>query len=418
MNEAKATRRVGHLTTLLEVTKQMAASTEWVPLLESVVRAARQVLDCERATVFLYDACTDELYAKVATGAGHIRFSAKCGIAGEAVRTGSVINVPDAYADPRFNPEVDKQTGFRTCNLLTFRLTGYDGKVVGVLQALNKREGCFGKADQELAVTLSSLAGVVIQRQMLLEQYAEKQRLERDLAVAREIQQSLLPKAAPQVAGYDIAGWNEPADETGGDCYDFVELDGGRVGLMLADATGHGIGPALCVSECRALLRALIGSVEDLASGMQRANLLLGQDLPAGRFVTTFFGVLDPQTHRVEYVSAGHGPLLLVRATAGADVELPASTLPMGILPELDTTVPAPIELASGDTLLLITDGFFEWASPANEAYGIRRILDLVRANPRASSADLIRMLHQAVIAFAEGTPQMDDLTAIVVKRQ
>ncbi|HUU84240.1 MAG TPA: GAF domain-containing SpoIIE family protein phosphatase [Phycisphaerae bacterium] len=418
MNEPDAQRRIRDLSALLEVSKDMAASIELVPLLKQVERAALQVLDCERATVFLYDDCANELCSKVATGTRDIRFSANRGIAGEALRSRAVINVPDAYADPRFNPEVDRQTGFRTCNLLAFCLVGFDGKVVGVLQALNKKQGCFTKADEGLAVTLSSLAGVAVQRQMLLEQYAEKQRLERDLAVAREIQQSLLPQANPQVAGYDIAGWNKPADETGGDCYDFVELEGGRLGLMLADATGHGIGPALCVSECRALLRASIISPDDLAVGMQRTNALLGHDMPAGRFVTTFFGILDPQAHRVEYVSAGHGPLLLAEAASGNNIELPASTLPMGVRPELGTTVPAPIDLAPGDTLLLVTDGFFEWVNPAKEAYGTQRIFDLARANPETSSADLIRMLHEEVLAFAEGTPQNDDLTAIVVRRR
>ena len=234
---------------LLEVSKQMAASTELVPLLQRVEQATRQVLDCERATVFLYEACAEELYSKVATGETEIRFSAKLGIAGEAVRTKSIVNVPDAYADPRFNPEVDRKTGFRTRNLLSFCLIGHDGQVVGVLQALNKRGGPFTPDDEELASILSSQAGVAIQRQMLLDEYAEKQQLERDLDIARDIQQSLLPASAPQIDGYDIAGWNRPADQTGGDCYDFVPLAGGRWGLMLADATGHGIGPALCVSE-------------------------------------------------------------------------------------------------------------------------------------------------------------------------
>ena len=152
--------RVENLTTLLAVTRHMAASTEWVPLLEAVVQAARQVLDCERATVFLYDACTDELYSKVATGARDIRFAAGCGIAGEAIRTGSVINVPDAYADPRFNREVDKQTGFRTRNLLTFRLTGYDGETVGVLQALNKLHGVFTPSDAPVRGSGSQVVGL------------------------------------------------------------------------------------------------------------------------------------------------------------------------------------------------------------------------------------------------------------------
>jgi sigma-B regulation protein RsbU (phosphoserine phosphatase) len=410
-------RRIDDLLALLEVSKQMAASTELVPLLQRIEQATRRVLDCERATVFLYEAYAEELYSKVATGETEIRFSAKLGIAGEAARTKSIVNVPDAYADPRFNPEVDRKTGFRTRNLLSFCLIGHDGQVVGVLQALNKRGGPFTPDDEELASILSSQAGVAIQRQMLLDEYAEKQQLERDLDIARDIQQSLLPASAPGIDGYDLAGWNRPADQTGGDCYDFVPLAGGRWGLMLADATGHGIGPALCVSECRALLRASITTLEDLGPGMQRANALLGQDLPSGRFVTAFFGILDPQSHRVHYLSAGHGPLLVFRAAEGSWTELPATTLPMAIVPELEVSPVPPIELAADDILLLITDGFFEWANSEGEQFGLSRTRELVQSNLEAPAAELIARLHQAVVTFGAGTHQADDLTAIVVKR-
>ena len=123
MDETQYQRRIDNLTILLDVSKRMAATTELQPLLERVEQAALRVLDCERATVFLYDPAADELYSKVATGESEIRFSAKLGIAGHAAQTRSVINVPDAYADPRFNKEVDKKTGFKTRNLISFCLT-------------------------------------------------------------------------------------------------------------------------------------------------------------------------------------------------------------------------------------------------------------------------------------------------------
>ena len=250
-------RQLSDLNALLGVSRELGATTELLPLLHKVERAVRQVMDCERSTVFLYDTSQEELYSLVATGDEHIRFSAKLGVAGEALQTRSTIIVHDAYADQRFNRAIDQATGFRTRNLLTFPMQGYEGGVVGVLQALNKKEGTFDSLDQERASDLGTLAGVAIQRQMLLDEYAEKQRLERDLALARNIQQKLLPKANPQIAGYQIAGWNRPADDTGGDCYDYFPVEDGRLGVLLADVTGHGIGPALIVSECRALIRAL-----------------------------------------------------------------------------------------------------------------------------------------------------------------
>ncbi len=417
MGEDALRRQIRDLTALLEVSKHLGSTTELVPLLQRVEQAALEVLNCERASVFLYDAATDELYSKVATGERDIRFSAKLGVAGDAVATRSIINVPDVYADRRFNREIDRQTGYRTRNLLSVPLTGYDGAIVGVLQALNRHTGVFDGPDEEEGAILGSLAGVAIQRQMLLEEFAEKQRLAHDLAVAREIQSSLLPERAPVVEGYDLAGWNRPADETGGDCFDYAPLPGGAVGLLVADATGHGIGPALIVAECRALIRALMTMTDDLSVIMSRVNERLMEDLSGGRFVTAFFGVLDPKRHVIEYVSAGHGPLLYLAAGSDLGVELPASTLPLAVLSDFAATPGPPLRMQPGDILVLATDGFIEWANVHGEQFGTERVFDVVRACREDSAQHLIERLHEAVVRFGGGTKQADDLTVIVVKR-
>ena len=410
-------RRVDDLTALLEISRQLGATTELTPLLERITEAATQVLGCERATVFLYDAAAHQLCSKAAVGAGEICFNADLGIAGEVVRTGRIVCVPDAYADPRFNREIDQATGFRTRNLLTFPMHGHDHALVGVLQVLNKRRGDFTGYDEELASTLSLLAGVAVQRQMLLDEYAAKQKLERDLAVARQIQQSLLPKAAPRIAGFDIAGFNAPADSTGGDCYDYLPTPDGRFGLLLADAVGHGIGPALLVSQYRAVVRALLAGNGNVAETLDRANDLLAADLPAGMFITSFLGLLNPSSATLEYVSAGQGPLLVYRRGTGEVAELAATTLPLGIIAPLDCATAPPVVLALGDMFLLFTDGFFEWADPDDERFGTERIAETVRRHAEASAAGIIAAVRQSLAHFARGTPQLDDLTAMVVKR-
>ena len=404
------------LRALLDLSREIGASTDLPGLLARIEGAALHILDCERVTVFLYDARRDELYSTVATGSAEIRFSARLGIAGDAATRKTIINVPDAYADPRFNPAIDRQTGFRTRSMLTFPMLGYEGEVVGVLQVLNKRGGPFSEEDEGLAQTLSALTGVALQRQMLLDERAVKLRLERDLAVARDIQRALLPQRDPDLAGYDVAGWNKPADETGGDCYDYVPLSDGRLGLFLADASGHGIGPALMAGECRAALRAL-ASVTDLQETLTKTNALLNADLSPGRFLTAFYGVLDPAAGRIDYVSAGHAPLLLYRRATDTVETFDATTFPLGILPFLDATPAPPVELAPGDVFVLVTDGLHEWANPGGEEFGPDRMMDVVRAHRDASAADLIRHMHEAVVAFADGTPQDDDLTAVLVKR-
>ncbi|HOA73652.1 MAG TPA: SpoIIE family protein phosphatase [Phycisphaerae bacterium] len=405
------------LAVLVDVARRLGETFDLDSLLQSVEQAGRSALGCERATVFLYDAGRDELYSKVATGTDEIRFSARLGIAGEAVQTRDVILVPDAYADPRFNRDIDRKTGYRTRNLLTLPMIAPDGQVIGVLQVLNKIRGEFEENDVRLASALGALTGVAIKRQMLLDESAARQRLERDLNIAREIQQRLLPKQQPVVPGYDIAGWNLAADQTGGDMYDFIPLPDGRLGVMIADATGHGIGPALIVSQCRSVLRAVADGRSSPSQLVCRLNDLLCDDLPSDKFVTLCFGILDPIEHRLDYVSAGHGPQLHLRVATGDVDSFNATGVPLGIMPGTPIEPAEPVRFEPGDLFVMITDGFMEWCRADGEQYGTERLIDLLRHHHTEPSASLIERLYADVQAFSQDTPQLDDLTVIVVKR-
>ncbi|RIK68923.1 MAG: protein phosphatase [Planctomycetota bacterium] len=412
-----AEKHVADLRAVLEVSRDLAAISELISLLQKVERAALKVLECERATVFLYDRDKNELYSRLATGVDEIRFSADRGIAGEVLRSGEVIHVPDAYADPRFNPDIDRKTGFRTRNMITFPLIGFDNQVVGVLQVLNKSKGSFDPWDNELVRTFGAQVGVALQRQLLLEHYAEKQRLQRDLSIAREIQQGLIPEKAAEVPGFDVAGWNRPADETGGDCYDYLTLADGSLAMIVADATGHGIGPALMIAECRALFRALVSVSHDLTEIVFRINNLLSEDLPDDRFVTSFFGLLSPKEHAVSYLSAGHGPIIQYIRERDEFLELPANAMPLGIMPDIPFNAPDRFDMKKGDMLVVVTDGFFEWQNNEHEQFGMERMFDIIRRDRDRPAAEIIQSLYASVLAFAPGTVQGDDLTAIIVKR-
>ena len=310
MSAPEAGKRLDDLNKVLAISRSMVAATELDSLLRLIIDRGMELLDAERASLFLYEPQREELFSRIAAGEDEIRFPADRGIAGAAVKTGRTINVPDAYADGRFNPDIDRVTGFRTRNILAVPLRDYEGKLVGVLQVLNKRAGAFQDYDITLAETLAAQAGVAIQRATLIEHYLEKQRLERAMQLAREIQQGLFPRGAPAVCGFDIAGFCEPADATGGDTYDFMPLPGGQWVLFVADATGHGIGPALVIAETRAMLRAVSLQGPDVSAVLRIVNNLLIADLNAESFVTCFLGLLDPFARRLVYASAGHGPIL------------------------------------------------------------------------------------------------------------
>ncbi len=416
--ERSRTQEVRDLQVILDIARAMAASMDVDRLLELILNSARQILNADRATLFLYEPATDELHSKIAHGTGEIRFPATAGIAGAAARDRKVINIPDAYADPRFNREIDRQTGYVTRCLLTVPLEGTDGHLTGVVQAINKVDGIFTAYDERLAEALAAQVGVTLQRARLMRHYVEKKQLESSLAIARGIQQALLPKSAPAVAGYEIAGWNKPADETGGDCYDYIPLDDGRLALQVADASGHGIGAALVISEMRALLRAFSGQVVQPVDVLSRANRCLCDDLPDGRFVTVFFGILDPVGHRLEYASAGHGPLFWYKA-ANSEVTCTGGTgLPLGMMDPLAIDPAPSIEFAPGDIGVLLTDGIVEAENPQGDPFGKERVTQIICENATNGPADIIRVLHEAVHEFLAGGPQMDDLTLVVVKRR
>jgi|SRR5215469_997470 len=241
--------------------------------------------------------------------------------------------------------------------------------------------------------------------------------LQHDLEVARAIQQSLLPKSMPQVAGFEIAAWNKPADQTGGDYYDWQALPDGRVLVALADVTGHGIGPALLAAVCRAYARVSFGQQNGFLKAMEQVNTAVSADVGEGRFVTFVAAILGPNSSGVELLSAGHAPLFLYLLKHDRFETMEAQGLPLGISPDFFSEPPRTLQFARGDLLLLATDGFFEWANAAEELFGNERLENSVRANRDKSPAEIISILYADVLRFAGGTSQKDDLTAIVIKR-
>ncbi len=410
-------KRIADLQALLALSRELAVALELPPLLRKIELAARKVLDCERATVFVYDRARAELKTRLSTGVEEIRISVDKGIAGAVARTGKTVRIPDAYADPRFNPDVDRLTGFKTRDMIAFPLVGFDNSVIGVLQVLNKISGAFDEWDDALVENFGAQVGVAIQRQMLLDEYAEKQRLQQDMDIARRVQESLLPVRPPAIPGFDISGWNKPANETGGDCFDFLELKDGRLAILVADATGHGLGAALMIAECRALFRATVSMSADLSLVHSRLNELLLEDLLDDKFVSAFLSVLTPGEHILAFLSAGQGPLIKYVRASDAFTDLAADTVPLGVTRRLLLGDPETFVMQPGDMMVLVTDGFLEWANPEGEQFGVERLCDVIRQHRDLPSEDIIKLIHRAVLEFAAGTVQSDDLTAVVIKR-
>jgi serine phosphatase RsbU (regulator of sigma subunit) len=255
--------------------------------------------------------------------------------------------------------------------------------------------------------------------QSALREAETKQKLEaiqHDLQVARSIQQSLLPQKRPQIAGFDIAGWNQPADDTGGDYFDWITLPDGKVVVSLADVTGHGIGPALLAAVCHAYARSNFSIAQNLLTAFEHINQELGADLGTGRFVTFVAAVCCPGCAEVEMLSAGHGPLFFYSRPEDRFTTMNAHALPLGMFPFFKSDPPARLQLHTGDLVLLATDGFFEWENDQGEQFGSQRMEGVMRASRDLAASEIISQLYDAVIRFSNGTKQQDDVTAVLIK--
>jgi serine phosphatase RsbU (regulator of sigma subunit) len=256
-------------------------------------------------------------------------------------------------------------------------------------------------------------------------------KLEGDLQAARRIQQDTLPERIPVVPGFDIDGWSEPAEETGGDTYDVIgyrrvpgerglrlsATEAERAVLLLADASGHGIGPALSVTQVRSMLRMAIRVGEDLPAFIRHLNAQLCADLTDGRFVSAWIGELDARERTLTGFSCGQGPLLYYRAAADTYTVLETDTVPLGCMDELEVSLRTPLRMEPGDVFVVLSDGVVDAAGASGERFGTGRVIDVLVRHRQGRAAEMMSALRRALTHFTHGVPADDDRTAVIIKR-
>jgi len=406
------------LEAVLAVTRALAAPFALPAMLAEVTAAARRVLHAERASVWLHDADADELVLEVSSDIGRVRVPVGRGLVGACARSGALINVPDCYADARFDTAVDVRSGYRTRCALTLPLVDHRGVLVGVMQVLNRAGGgVFDSDDEVLAQALAAQCAVALSRARMTEALLEIESLRRELDLARAVQLSALPAAVPALPGYGMHARFMPAGQTSGDTYDLALIEQGLL-MVLGDATGHGIAPALSVTQMHALLRMAFRLGADLETAFRQTNDRLCETLADDRFVTAFVGLLDPSAHRLRFLSGGQGPLLCLRAASGQCETFGPTSFPLGAMPLVKLRDAVAIDLAPGDVLALLSDGIYEYANPSGELFGEARVAEVLKQHRQDSPERLADELLRAVQAFAQGAPQDDDITIVLLKRE
>lgn len=239
---------------------------------------------------------------------------------------------------------------------------------------------------------------------------------EERLEAVREIQQWMFPKVPPSIEGYDIAGVSFPADAAGGDHFDYLPMKDGRTGFVVADVTGHGIGPALLMSEARAYLRLLALNRDSTGEILTRANLVLSDDLNFERYITMVLVCLEAEKRLLTFSNAGHPAGLLIDASGQLKAKLKRNGVPLGIRAKSSYATSDAVQLDSGDLIFLYTDGFDEAMAEDESFLGVERMVDLIHQQRELPSRDILQELFRLVDEFTGNEPQSDDLTGILIK--
>ncbi len=414
---ARLELKISRLSTLIEVNGIISSSLNLDQILENVMTISKQVMNADASSLMLIDERTRELVYQVALGEVGVKLKQEFrlkmgqGIAGTVAEEGKALLIGDVYAHPKFFRGHDEATGYRTKSMIAVPLKVGE-RITGVAQVINRLDGDpFDADDLELFAALCGMAAIAIENAKMHRSLMEKQRLVKDMEFARTVQESFLPQHAPEVRNYKFSAHYTPAQEVGGDFYDFIRLDRGRTGIVIGDVSGKGVPAALYMAKLGSDLRTLAFTEGDPAAALTKLNVLLAERSRRGMFATLLYIELDGETGRLIMANAGHLPPLLKKADGSVGKLPTAGSAPLGILPTLSFTRQL-ASLEPGDTVVLYTDGIIEAMNARDELYGYERFEALIAvspADPEAMKAAIVEDVNR----FTGLSPQHDDMTLV-----
>jgi len=413
---SESRKAITQLQFLVEASQVLNSTLDLGELLDLILNMACKETNADRGSVFLVDRDRREVWTIVAHGLEEqeIRVAFGQGVAGRVAETGQALNIADAYSSPFFERSFDEKTHYRTRTLLCAPIRNRTGDIVGVLQLLNKREGLFSREDEEFLNALSVHMALALENARLHRELLEKQRLERELALARGIQRRLLPDAPPVVPGYDIAVLNEPSYEVGGDYYDFLTLGPNTLLLVVADVEGKGVSSALVMSNLQATLRALVMHLHSLEVITLSLNEMILTDTRSEKFMSIFLGLVDTRRCGLHYINAGHIPPMLVRAS-GEVLPLEEGGMVIGLFSAVEYRRGS-LKVMPGDILLCCTDGIVEATNAQHEEFGMERLVQAAKENRQLSAQQLVDEIGRRVTEYSRAGTHVDDKVLMVVK--
>ncbi|HTH50355.1 MAG TPA: GAF domain-containing SpoIIE family protein phosphatase, partial [Pyrinomonadaceae bacterium] len=332
----------------------------------------------------------------------------------EVVENGKSVLTSDAQQDPRFQSQTIVLQGIRS--VLAVPLAVSETHVFGLVYADSPtHEASFSTEHLDILTTLASVASIRVENASLLEARIERERMERELELATEIQQRFQPSSPPTVAGYEFQGISFSCYEIGGDYYDFIEREDGKMIIALGDVSGKGTAAALLMSSVHASIHAQISAKRTLGETIHSTNEYLVENTPANRFVTMFIGELDPETGVLTYINAGHNPPIVARGDGRVE-QLDSGGLPLGLMPYSEYQ-PDTVTLTPGDAIVVYSDGVSEANNLNADEFGMDRLKTVIQSNVSRPASAIRDRIESALSDFTGTAPANDDITLVIVKR-
>lgn len=377
-----------------------------------------QAIPAERGFLFLKE--DGELNCKIARGANEAALPAASqvqlsrSITNKVLSEGTSVLTSDAMHDPRFQAQHSVVLS-QIRSVMAVPLASNE-EIFGMVYVDNPFDNRFREEDLKVLTTIASVASIKIEHERLLEERLEKRRMEEELKVASEIQMRLQPFAPPKLDGWDMTGVSFPCREIGGDYYDFIHRKrDSRLIVAVGDVSGKGTGAALLMSSLHAAVRAQAQTGLPIGQVMGEINQYIFENSPPNKFLTLFYGELDPKTGTLAYSNGGHNAPMLVR-NSGEVERLDKGGLPIGMMQGV-TYQEASIEFQRGDALVIYSDGITESINEREEEFDEERLIEVVKKNLGRSASGIRDRIDEALSRFVGTTAPVDDMTLMIIKR-
>ncbi|MBF0458693.1 MAG: SpoIIE family protein phosphatase [Nitrospirae bacterium] len=409
------------LDAIIEMSKAVGREVQLENLLKGIIDKTAGLMDCDRCTVFVYDETTDELWSYVAIGidSNEIRFPVGVGIAGDTALTRKKANIPDAYSDPRFNREFDARTGYRTRSILCCPMVNAEGRLIGVLEAINKYTGGLFDEDDEIMIEcLAGYSAIAIERTLLTKKYVEYQKNQEIMGFAREIQMNMLPGDFSTISSHsnaEVYAFISPATDVGGDFYDYFFVRDNIICFVIGDVSGKGVPAALLMAVAKTLFSTIARDGASPGQILHRINQEISRANEMMMFVTMFTGILDTVSGVLTYCNGGHNSPYILRRDGTIEKLDAVSATAVGLMNN-SVYEEARTTLTDGSTIFLYTDGVDEAKDESGRMFTVARLEDMLSGIAFNSLKDLAGKVLAGVAEFTAGAPQSDDIAILSIR--